>query len=187
MKKVILFLVTGNLLGSCCYSQFVNQLPDQVYFANDSCEYYLPDYTKVVTPTDNCEVSYFYQYPMSGSVLNVGTVTEVSIVAGDPTGNERTIKFSVVVVDTIPPSFVIDTVLLNSLSHYQDEIRTFHFVRWITARGDTLVNPSGFGFWGYYTNYDVLTLDVAKGTFMGSTFVPWNEVSPDHPLYLVER
>ena len=178
MVLLILFL----LLTSCCYSQIVSQLPDQIYYANDSCEYYLPDYTKAITVSDNCRVDYFYQFPESGFVISSGMVTEVSIVAGDDTGNERTIKFNVMLVDTIPPVFEVDTILFNSLSHYQHEYRTWHLYNWITAEGDTLQSPNGFGFWGYYTAHEVMNIEDPKCHPPQMTFVLRDSLPDGHPL-----
>lgn len=179
----VIFTIILALCTSCCYSQILVQLPDQIYYANDSCEYSLPDYTKVITVSDNCEVTYFYQFPESGFTLNIGAVTEVAIVAGDATGNERTIKFNVVLIDTIPPIFQVDTVLFNSLSQYQNEYKTWHLYNWITLQGDTLQSPNGFGFWGYYRNREALAL--ASGATCipeRSIFIPLEELPDDHPL-----
>jgi hypothetical protein len=144
----------------------------------------MPDYTKAITPIDNCQIDYFYQYPESGFMLQEGVVHEVSIVAGDVTGNERTIKFNVILVDTIPPVFQIDTILFNSVAQYQNEHRTWHLYNWITASGDTLQSPNGFGFWGYYTMWEVAHLtEPCEPTSM--RFVPWDSIPEDHPLYLV--
>jgi len=183
MKKLIVLLVIAMLMTSCCKGQLISMLPDQIYYADDSCTYYLPDYSSAIVPTDNCDVTYFYQFPASGALLLVGDVTEVSVVAGDASGNEHTIRFNVMLVDTIPPSFMVDTLLFNSLAHYQNETRTFHLTNWIGANGDTLQSPSDFGFWGYYTAKDVANIDIAKGSFASNTFVPWYEVDKDHPLY----
>lgn len=150
MKKIFLLLLTFMMLSGCCYSQLLQQLPDQIYFLNDSCTYYLPDYTKIIEPIDNCAISYFYQHPDSGFELQEGVVTEVSIVAGDATGNERTIQFNVVVIDTVPPWFRIDSTMFQNLTDYQDERRTWHLTRFIHPNGDTTLNPDGFGLWGYY-------------------------------------
>ena len=183
MKKLIVLLVIAMLMTSCCKGQLISMLPDQIYYADDSCTYYLPDYSSAIVPTDNCDVTYFYQFPASGALLLVGDVTEVSVVAGDATGNEHTIRFNVMLVDTIPPSFMVDTLLFNSLAHYQNEVRSFHLTNWIGTNGDTLQSPEGFGFWGYYTAKDVANIDVAKGSFASNTFVPWYEMDKDHPLY----
>jgi len=169
-------------LSGCCYAQLMNMLPDQIYYANDSCEYYLPDYTSVVEAVDNCEVEYFYQYPESGTVLTVGTVTEVRMVAGDASGNERTLRFNVVVVDTLPPVFNVDTVLLNSLGQYQNEYRTWHLYNWVTARGDTLQDPEGFGLWGYYTARSAASITVPTCSAERMRWVPYDSLPPGHPL-----
>jgi len=182
MKKSILFLIIVASLSGCCYCQLINQLPDQVYFVDDSCQYYLPDYTEVISVSDNCGISYFYQFPESGSVLQLGDVTEVSIVAGDISGNERTIKFNVFLVDTIPPEFHVDTVLFNSLSQYQNEYQTWHLYNWITANGDTLQSPEGFGFWGYYTATEIMNIDDPKCSPPISTFVAFEDLPDGHPL-----
>ena len=156
MKNLLVLLLPFIVTG-CCYSQLVSQLPDQIYFVNDSCTYALPDYTKIITPHDNCAVDYFYQQPDSGFELQEGVVTEVSIVTGDATGNERTIKFKVMLIDTIVPWFEVDTVLFKNLTDYQDETRTWHFTRFIHPNGDTTLTPEGFGLWGYYTRTEQYT------------------------------
>lgn len=182
MKKSILFLALMVSLSGCCYSQLVNQLPDQIYFANDSCEYYLPDYTEAITVSDNCNIDYFYQYPESGAVITAGVVTEVSIVAGDVSGNEKTIHFNVLLVDTIPPEFHVDTILFNSLSQYQNEYRTWHLYNWVTSKGDTLKSPNAFGFWGYYTATELLSIQDPKCHPPTSTFVAYEDLPDGHPL-----
>ncbi len=174
---LILLLAVG-----CCQAQLISMLPDQVYYVNEDCEYYLPDYSDVITAVDNCELTYYYQYPESGQVLGAGSVTEVSVVAGDATGNEHTIKFNVLVVDTIPPVFLIDTILFNSLSHFQNQYRTWHLYNWITSQGDTLSSPEGFGFWGYYTGRDVMYIGDPKCHPPEMTFIPYDSLPDDHPL-----
>ena len=138
---VILVIMT---FSSCCYSQLVSQLQDRIYFVNDSCTYSLPDFTKAITPIDNCDIRSFYQQPNSGTLLVEGVVTEVRIVAIDGTGNSRTVKFNVILIDTIAPTFEIDSILLDATSHYQNEVRTWHLWQFITARGDTLLTDEGW-------------------------------------------
>ncbi len=145
MKKTILLLLIITSMTGCCYSQLVSQLQDRIYFVNDSCTYSLPDFTQAITPIDNCDIRSFYQQPNSGTSLVEGVVTEVRIVAIDGTGNSRTIKFNVILIDTIAPIFEIDSVLLDATSQYQNERRTWHLWRFITARGDTLLTDEGWG------------------------------------------
>ncbi len=183
MKRTALFLTAAILVAACtCSGQLIQQLPDQLYYANETCEYVVADYTQAIRVTDNCRVAYFYQWPESGTVIGPDSITTVSIVAGDGTGNESTIRFNILVIDTLPPVFEIDTVLFNSLSHYQNEYQRWHLHNWVTATGDTLDSPEGFGLWGYYTAREVMNIEKPKCHPVSMSFVSYDSLPEGHPL-----
>lgn len=117
---LLLFLMNG-----CC----IAQIPTQYYFATDSCEFYLPDYSKIIEVRDNCCVdsTSFVQVPNSGMLLVPGTEVEVTIYAQDCYGNGTSMSFDVVIIDKTPPTFHFDSTKLAPLGQYQNDTRTWHF------------------------------------------------------------
>jgi len=123
MKKVILLLMFVGLVGCDC----VPQIPTQFYFANDSCNFYLPDYSQAVEVRDNCCVDSmgFYQTPHSGTLLMPGYDITVTLRGKDCSGNTISMSFDVVVIDTVPPTFFYDSTQFLPTGMYQNEDRIF--------------------------------------------------------------
>lgn len=117
---LILFLMNG-----CCMAQ----IPTQYYFATDSCEFYLPDYSEIVEVRDNCCVdsTSFTQVPNSGTLLTPGTEVQVTLFATDCYGNQSSMSFDVVIIDKVPPTFHYDSADFATLGQYQNDVRTWHF------------------------------------------------------------
>jgi hypothetical protein len=122
---IAIIIILLAIMNSCC----IAQIPTQYYLATDSCEFYLPDYTKVIEVRDNCcvDTASFYQVPNSGVLLTPGDEVQVTIYAKDCYGNKASMSFDVVIVDKIPPTFHYDSTLFTPLGHYQNENRTWHF------------------------------------------------------------
>lgn len=121
MKK--LFVILSIALSGCC----VAQIGPQYYFATDSCEFYLPDYSKSIEVRDNCCVEQFIQEPTSGVKLIPGQDITVKLTGMDCSGNTTSMQFDVIVIDTIPPTFYYDSTLFIPTGMYQNETRTWHF------------------------------------------------------------
>lgn len=66
------------------------------------CSVVLPNYTTMVTPTDNCGIASVTQSPAAGTVLVGGGTTAVTLTATDINGNVKNCTFNVNRVD-IPP------------------------------------------------------------------------------------
>jgi hypothetical protein len=115
---LLAFLFTG-----CCS---LGQIPTQYYFVNDSCEFYLPDYSQAVQVSDNCCFDRFVQDPPSGITLAPGKDIVVTLKAFDCSGNMSLMAFDVVLVDTIPPTFFYDSAQFLPVGMYQNEITTWH-------------------------------------------------------------
>ncbi len=121
---VIILLIIMFATG-CCMAQ----IPTQYYLLNDSCEFYLPDYSQAVQVKDNCCVdeNAFLQEPHSGTLLSAGTDIIVTLTAFDCYGNTRTMSFDVVAIDMVPPEFDYDSAAFIPSGMYQNELRTWHF------------------------------------------------------------
>jgi len=128
MKKAFLILAVILSLTGCCLSQ----VSTQYVYVDSTCTAILPDYTGIVIVHDNCEVANLTQLPSPGQ--SIITTTVVEIVAVDVAGNESSVMFDVVLLDTIPP-----TIQLNpEWTGYSDEevgdmYKTFE--TWVQAKG----------------------------------------------------
>lgn len=105
MKKTLLVLLVAVAATSCC----LTQIPNQYYYASDSCDFFLPDYSEIVEVGDNCCVDTMLQDPEPGTKLTPAEDITVTLTALDCAGNDKVMMFDVIVVDTIPPYFIIDT------------------------------------------------------------------------------
>lgn len=80
--------------------------PNTTGNVNASCQYLLPNYTSLVTATDNCTVASSLtvtQSPVAGTLVGIGT-TVVTLTVSDANGNSSTCTFNVVVTDNTPPT-----------------------------------------------------------------------------------
>jgi len=102
MKKLIGFLIVAAVLGCNCLSQ----IPTQTIYAGASCEALLPNYTQIVSVSDNCQVATFTQTPPAGTLLSTSNPqVNVLLRVTDVSGNISERNFNVVLLDTIKPIF----------------------------------------------------------------------------------
>ena len=82
-----------------------------IHMTGSNCEIALPDFTPLVSVTDNCTSAgtiTLTQVPVAGTVLSGhGTTQTVLVIAEDQQGNKDTCSFVVTVSDTIVPAFVV--------------------------------------------------------------------------------
>lgn len=135
MKKLFVILSITIALSGCC----VAQIGVQYYFVNDSCEFYLPDYSQAVEVRDNCCVEQFVQDPPSGMMLAPGEDIIVTLTGTDCSGNTTSMQFPVIAIDTIPPTFYYDSTQFLPTGMYQNEMRTWHFYTVIDTIPDSQV------------------------------------------------
>jgi hypothetical protein len=107
------------------------QISTQFYLANDSCTFYLLDYTEIVTVSDNCEVMAYVQTPEPGTRLQAGSDIIVTLEVEDYSGNISNMQFDVVLIDEMPPKFHIPDTLLIPTGQWQNAIRTYHFYTYV--------------------------------------------------------
>ena len=83
-----------------------------------SCKFSVPDYTGLVTVTDNCETDAIVQIPAPGTVMSgTGSIFSVSFSATDLAGNTGTASMTVTLIDTLGPNVTITEEFLA----YADE------------------------------------------------------------------
>jgi len=73
-----------------------------------SCNFTLPDYTGLTTPTDNCGGTTVTQSPIAGTVIS-GTTT-ITMTVDDGNGNSSTCTFDVILNDATPPTAVCQNI-----------------------------------------------------------------------------
>lgn len=119
MKLIVGFLLAVTMMGCTC----VAQIPTQFYFANDTCEFYLPDYSQAVEVRDNCCVDSMglQQWPPAGEILIPGNDIWVTLTGTDCSGNSVFSTFEVVVIDTVPPTFFYDSAQFIPTGQYQND------------------------------------------------------------------
>jgi len=101
MKKLLLIL-TAAIFTSC--SCVLSQLPPQTIYVDANCQGQLPDYTLIVTATDNCGTVALAQTPAPYTILTVNQpVVEVTIIGTDQFGNSSQISFQAMLIDTVAP------------------------------------------------------------------------------------
>lgn len=103
MKKLIGFLIVAGLVACNCIGQVVKT---QTIYATSTCQAPLPNYTTIVTVSDNCNIKSFTQVPVAGTMLTAANpAVTVTLRVEDNAGNIRTKAFQVVLLDTIKPVF----------------------------------------------------------------------------------
>jgi hypothetical protein len=149
MKKIIILLSLVILISCNC----ISQLPNQFIYTGQSCTVLLPDYTKVVTVSDNCELISFIQTPLPGTILNrYNLQVNVILTAIDNSGNESESKFNVILLDTLSPVFHYpDSMLVYSISTMSSIYLTFE--KWIRENMLDFV---------YYSNWDSIGIEPLK-------------------------
>ncbi|MBN1187651.1 MAG: DUF2341 domain-containing protein, partial [Bacteroidales bacterium] len=93
--------------------------PTDTLYLNGTCQIAAPDYTSLITVTDNCDGDLtITQSPAITSILNGVDTTEFTLYATDDWGNVDSCKFYVYTWDTTSPNFTVcaptDTLFLNS-------------------------------------------------------------------------
>lgn len=76
---------------------------------NASCQYILPDYTGLVTASDNCSGSpSVTQSPVPGTVISGNTT--ITMTANDGSGNTSSCTFDIILLDATPPTAVCQNI-----------------------------------------------------------------------------
>jgi hypothetical protein len=129
MKKLLTLLTIAFLVTGCCFSQ----LPTQYAYVDENCTAVLPDFTGMVVVSDNCGIANILQIPAPGDPITV--TTQVFIQAIDETGNERSMSFDVVLLDTIAPLMQINPDWVGySTNEVMDMYKVFY--GWVQDEGD---------------------------------------------------
>ncbi|MCG8577007.1 MAG: FG-GAP-like repeat-containing protein [Flavobacteriales bacterium] len=81
---------------------------DQTESLDASCTFTLPDYTALVTATDDCGAVTLTQSPVSGTVISVNTT--ITMTATDGNGNTSTCTFDVLLDDDTAPTTVCQNI-----------------------------------------------------------------------------
>ncbi|MDX2362007.1 MAG: HYR domain-containing protein [Crocinitomicaceae bacterium] len=98
---VVTILDTVSPVTSCPGNQTENPDP--------SCNFTLPDYTSLVSATDNCNASpAVTQSPVAGTVIS-GTTT-ITMTSDDGNGNTSSCTFNVILNDATPPTAVCQNI-----------------------------------------------------------------------------
>lgn len=101
MKKILLIVVAAIFTSCSC---LLSQVPPQTLYVDANCEARLPDYTLIVTATDNCGDVVLTQLPAPNTLLDVtNPAMEVTVTGTDVFGNRSQLKISVTLIDTVPP------------------------------------------------------------------------------------
>ena len=75
---------------------------NQTDFYNNNCEFIIPDYTALVTYSDNCDASLTVtQTPPLGNIVN--SDTSITFLVTDDAGNSTSCSFDLVLMDSILP------------------------------------------------------------------------------------
>jgi PKD repeat protein len=72
------------------------------------CTFTLPDYSGLVTATDNCAIISVTQSPIAGTVISTNAV--ITMTAQDVSGNSSTCTFQVILSDAVPPTAVCQNI-----------------------------------------------------------------------------
>ena len=81
---------------------------DQTETASATCDFTLPDYTSLVTATDNCGATTVTQSPVAGTVITGDQV--ITMTADDGNGNTSTCTFTVLLTGATPPTAVCQNI-----------------------------------------------------------------------------
>lgn len=105
MKNVLLLSLMFLFSGCSC---LLSQIPPQRIYATNDCSAPIPNYLQKVTATDNCEIVSLIQSPVAGTMLTpTNKVANVTITARDASGNTQQLTFTVTLLDTIKPKFIV--------------------------------------------------------------------------------
>lgn len=181
---IVMLLIFLFATGCSCMAQ----IPTQVYFLNDSCEFYLPDYSQAIEIRDNCCVDstiQFIQEPHSGTMITGGAEIQVTLTATDCYGNSRSMSFDVIGIDNTPPEFIYDSTEFIPTGHYQNEYRTWHFYTILDSA--EMDEKGNIPMTHYHRSEPKIQGDRRTGYPCNqpqSYFVPYDSLPDGHPLKL---
>ena len=120
----VAFLITG-----CCFSQ----LPTQYAYVDENCIAVVPDFTTMVIATDNCGITAISQVPAPGVPITVTTI--VTLQATDETGNQKSMTFDMILMDTIAPLMQMNP---EWIGYTNEEVGDMYkvFYGWVQEMGD---------------------------------------------------
>ena len=128
MKRLGLFVLAVLLYGCSCLAQ----IPPQYVYVDSDCKAVLPDYHGLVIATDNCELADIAQFPVPGTEILTTTMVEMKAI--DVAGNEASVFFNVMLLDTIPPNIMVNPDWTGyTTSEIGDMYRTFYC--WVQKEG----------------------------------------------------
>jgi hypothetical protein len=143
MKRILILVSLAILVGCNCLSQ----IPPVTGYVNADCEVALPDFTLLVTVSDNCDATTLSQIPLPGTIVGQG-VTNVVVAAMDVSGNVASVTATFVGLDTIAPIITIDeTAFLYPTEDVMEMYRTF--ACWTQFNKDTFLTE--------FTEFDPVT------------------------------
>jgi len=103
MKKIGIAVFVSILYGCSCLAQ----IPPVTTYVDENCQAVVPDFTLLVTVSDNCNIVNLFQNPAAGTIVGTG-ITDVRITAVDESGNESSVSTEIIALDTIPPIIEIN-------------------------------------------------------------------------------
>lgn len=129
MRKTLLALTMVVLYGCGCMAQF----PPQYVYVDSACTAILPDYISMAVVTDNCDLADITQMPPAGTPISA--TTNVELRAIDMVGNESSVYFNAILLDTIAPLIQLDP---EWIGYTTKEIGTMYktYYGWVQELGD---------------------------------------------------
>lgn len=186
MKKLFVFLSLVLLVGCTCFGQYT--ISDQLVYVDSTCTAKIPNYLveweNILTVKDNCEGLVVQQFPDPGTLLDFATpIMRVNIIATDAFGNSDSLNFNVIAVDTIPPTFVIDTSLMVfDMEKGGDLMKAMHYYVAQNIQQDLSILPDTtlakwpqLAQWAdVFDDYSMVTFypKGGKGTYLGTFYSP---------------
>jgi gliding motility-associated-like protein len=84
----------------------ISCLENRTEYYSDNCEFTMPDYSSMLSYSDNCDTSVnITQVPSPGTIMNgSGTLQEIILTARDIAGNESECRFDILLQDDLPPA-----------------------------------------------------------------------------------
>lgn len=128
MKKFIQFSLLAIFYGCTCLAQ----IPTQYVYVDENCNAIIPDYSEMVVVQDNCNTPTLYQTPLPGTTIS--ETVQVEMRAVDIYGNQSSVNFDVVLLDTIPPNIMMNPEWVGySTREVGDMYKTFYC--WVQKEG----------------------------------------------------